>query len=747
MSRSTSPIARHAGRGSARSASAAPASPAIPAPTRSRRRTADSRPSPPRPRAWRALEVFPAEINLTTARDRQSIVVQATYADGITRDVTARGRRSRRPTPRSLKRDGADLLPGGRRRDDAGGRVRRPDASRCRSRSPRPRSSPPLSFRLDVMPVFMRAGCNTGSCHGAARGKDGFRISLFGFDPEGDHYRLTREMVGRRINLAVPADSTLLEKATGAVPHTGGKRFEPASELYQTLHQLDRGRRPERRRRPSCPRSSASTSIPRHGVLDGKGATQQMTVRARYSDGTDRDVTSLAVFLTNNEGSAAVNARRPRHRRRARRGVRHGPVRDLHRRLAVHRAAQGPEVRVPAGARGQLHRQAGRRQAQEAADRPLGRLRRRDLPAPGLPRHRRPAADRRGVRPVHGLDRPGQAGEAGRRAARAQGVLRDLGDQVGRAAADPLDHHGQLQGDVPLLQLAGRASSPRTCRWTRWCRSCSAPAAARSRTPATNFYQTTTETLPADRERRPGVHGHADPVRPVPQPPVRPLDAERLLRLRRVLRPDRPQAGRGLPRDDRLQLGRRRGDAPGRRPGDDAEVPGRRGARRRRARTAASSWRSGSPRRRIPGSRPRSPTASGPTSWASGIVEPVDDVRVSNPASNPELLEALGKHFTDTKYDLKALVRDICNSRTYQRTTQRNESNASDERNFAHALVRRIKAENLLDTISAVTEHEGQVPGPAARRPGRADRRRPRARPTSSPPSAGPPARRSARAR
>ena len=54
------------------------------------------------------------------------------------------------------------------------------------------------------MPVFMRAGCNTGSCHGAARGKDGFRLSLFGFDPEGDYNRLTREMVGRRVNLAVP---------------------------------------------------------------------------------------------------------------------------------------------------------------------------------------------------------------------------------------------------------------------------------------------------------------------------------------------------------------------------------------------------------------------------------------------------------------------------------------------------------------------------------------------------------------
>ena len=94
-----------------------------------------------------------------------------------------------------------------------------------------------------------------------------------------------------------------------------------------------------------------------------------------------------------------------------------------------------------------------------------------------------------------------------------------------------------------------------------------------------------------------------------------------------------------------------------------------------------------------------------------GIVEPVDDFRVSNPASNPELLEALGKHFTDTKYDLKALVRDICSSRTYQRATERTESNAGDERNFAHPQIRRIKAENLLDTISQVTETKDKFQG------------------------------------
>jgi hypothetical protein len=87
-----------------------------------------------------------------------------------------------------------------------------------------------------------------------------------------------------------------------------------------------------------------------------------------------------------------------------------------------------------------------------------------------------------------------------------------------------------------------------------------------------------------------------------------------------------------------------------------------------------------------------------------GIVEPFDDVRISNPASNPELLEALAKKFTEYNYDFKKLVRDICVSKTYQRSTQRNESNLTDERNFAHQTVRRIKAESMLDIISEVTQ-------------------------------------------
>src|SRR5438045_7166680 len=79
------------------------------------------------------------------------------------------------------------------------------------------------SFRADIMPIFFRAGCNVGTCHGSARGKDGFMLSLFGYDPKGDYERIVSDMIGRRVNTSVPKRSLLLLKATGDVDHTGGQ--------------------------------------------------------------------------------------------------------------------------------------------------------------------------------------------------------------------------------------------------------------------------------------------------------------------------------------------------------------------------------------------------------------------------------------------------------------------------------------------------------------------------------------------
>ncbi|MBM4076640.1 MAG: DUF1549 domain-containing protein, partial [Planctomycetes bacterium] len=250
-----------------------------------------------------SLSVYPSDINLTTSKDRQLVVVQAVQADGITRDVSMNATWTL-ANPALCRQEGTTFYPVA----DGQTELKVEYAGKALSvpvkveQATQPR---PISFKLDVMPVWMKTGCNTGSCHGAARGKDGFRLSLFGFDPDGDFLRITRELPGRRIDFGVPDTSLLVEKAIGVVPHTGGKRFERDSELCQTLVDWIAA---------GCPRDpdNIATCVglevyPKEGVLDGEGATQQVTVRAKYSDGTDRDVTSLALFLSNNDTSAAIN--------------------------------------------------------------------------------------------------------------------------------------------------------------------------------------------------------------------------------------------------------------------------------------------------------------------------------------------------------------------------------------------------------------------------------------------------------
>ena len=162
----------------------------------------------------------------------------------------------------------------------------------------------PISFKNDVVPVFMRGGCNGGACHGAGTGKDGFRLSLFGYDPEGDYYRIVEEYVGRRINLAVPEKSLLLEKAAGRVPHTGGEIFKPDSDYYQTLLAWIEQGAPQDP--PDTPEPLRLELTPEKLTFTGSGE-QQAEVIAHYSDGSRRNVADLAVYLASNDAVASID--------------------------------------------------------------------------------------------------------------------------------------------------------------------------------------------------------------------------------------------------------------------------------------------------------------------------------------------------------------------------------------------------------------------------------------------------------
>jgi len=162
------------------------------------------------------------------------------------------------------------------------------------------------SFRRDVMPVFFRAGCNAGTCHGSARGKDGFMLSLFGYDPAGDYRRTVEEIPGRRINVAMPEESLLLLKSIGAVPHTGGKRFERDSELAKTLISWIEAGAPDDV--GDVPDVADIAVSEQSLVFEKAGQTADLKVTATYTDGSTRDVTSLALFGTNNSSVAEIDS-------------------------------------------------------------------------------------------------------------------------------------------------------------------------------------------------------------------------------------------------------------------------------------------------------------------------------------------------------------------------------------------------------------------------------------------------------
>ncbi|HEX4123112.1 MAG TPA: Ig-like domain-containing protein, partial [Tepidisphaeraceae bacterium] len=245
------------------------------------------------------LEVSPTSMKLQTSRDAQAFVARLLGADGVSIDVTPDVKIL---LPTVVRNVGNVLLPAadgsGKVVVSYGGHSATIDVTVSKAAADRA-----ISFKLDVMPIFMRAGCNSGGCHGSARGKDGFHLSLFGFDPDGDYQRITREMGTRRVNLAIPEQSLILLKPTAQVPHTGGERFKINSPMYATLLRwLDAGAPQDP---PTVAHADSLEILPSQLVLD-EGTSQRLTVRAHYSDGTERDVTQLAVFSTTNDACATV---------------------------------------------------------------------------------------------------------------------------------------------------------------------------------------------------------------------------------------------------------------------------------------------------------------------------------------------------------------------------------------------------------------------------------------------------------
>ncbi len=161
-----------------------------------------------------------------------------------------------------------------------------------------------VKFELDVMPILTVAGCNQGACHGKARGQNGFALSLLGFDAEFDYSAIVKEGRGRRVFPASPETSLLLRKATGQIPHGGGARLKLDEPHYQTLRRWVAQGMP--RAGANDPRLVRVKLTPSERPLK-TGETQQLKVTAYYSDGSEHDVTALSAFQSNDVPIAAVD--------------------------------------------------------------------------------------------------------------------------------------------------------------------------------------------------------------------------------------------------------------------------------------------------------------------------------------------------------------------------------------------------------------------------------------------------------
>jgi len=162
---------------------------------------------------------------------------------------------------------------------------------------------PSVDFRTEVVAALGRGGCNQGACHGSPQGKGGLRLSLRGFDPDLDFVTLTREALGRRIDVFAPTDSLILNKAAGRVPHQGGRRFQEQDRAYRLLRDwIAEGCRPS----TAAKRPIGLDVLPSRRFLDAASPRQQLAVRAHFEDGSVRDVTDLTVFSSSNEADAPV---------------------------------------------------------------------------------------------------------------------------------------------------------------------------------------------------------------------------------------------------------------------------------------------------------------------------------------------------------------------------------------------------------------------------------------------------------
>ena len=579
------------------------------------------------------------------------------------------------------------------------------------------------NFVRDVNPVISKMGCNAGTCHGAKDGKNGFKLSLRGYDPEFDVRAFADDLAGRRVNFASPDDSLMLLKATAAVPHEGGQRTKPDSDYYQILRDwIAHGCELE----TDVAKVKSIEILPENPVVERIGDEQQMRVVATYTDGTRRDVTAEAFVESGNTDVAT--AADPALVKSVRRGE--APL------LARFEGAYAATTLTVMGDRSgfeweeppkfnhidELVAAKWKRMkilpSELCTDEEF--IRRAHLDLTGLP----PTVE--DVRAFLDDSRPTQ--EKRNEVIERLVGSNDYVDYWANKWADLLQVNRKFLGSEGAAAFRDwiREQVKENVPYNEFSYDILTASGSNRENPAASYYkilrtpedtmENTTHLFLATRFNCNKCHDH--PFERWTQDQYYEMSAF----FARVDFKKDPESG-----DKRIGGTAVEGSKPLYEivyDKDEGEV--------KHERTGAvtppdfpypTEFKAGENASR------RERLASWITSadndyfarsyvnrvWGyltgTGLIEPLDDIRAGNPPSNPELLDWLTTRFVESGFDVQQLIKTICQSRTYQLSIKTHRWNVDDTVNFSHAKPRRLPAEVLYDTLYRALGAKSHFPG------------------------------------
>ena len=580
-----------------------------------------------------------------------------------------------------------------------------------------------VDFVRDVNPTLSRLGCNSGTCHGAQAGKNGFKLSLRGYDPLYDVRSLADDLAGRRVNAASPTDSLMLTKPLGLVPHTGGKLIEPGDNQALVLYQwIASGAKLNL----DVPRVAKIELSPNNPVIPLPGGIQQLRVVATYTDGNSRDVTRDAFLESGNtEVGAVLEGARVQALRRG-----EVPV------LARFEGAYAATTLTVMGDRTGFESKIA--QAAHPIDRFVAaKWERMKIQPSGLCSDseflRRIYLDLTGLPPTPERVRAFLADETDSKTKREREIDALLAsdaftDHWTNKWSDLLQVNSKFLGKEGAAKFKDwiRSSIAENKPYDRFVYEILTASGSNREHPAASYYkilrtpeetvENSTHLFLAVRFNCNKCHDH----------PFERWTQDQYYQTAAFF------AQVGLKKDEASGNAMIGGTAvEGAKPlweevfdtnaGDikhqrtqqvvapklpfDCQYAAPEGAPRR---TQFASWVTAP-------SNPYFAKSFVNRMWGyllgKGLIEPIDDIRAGNPPSIPDLLDFLEKDFKEHAFNVRHLIRTICTSEVYQLSIEPNRWNADDDRNYSRALPRRLPAEVLYDAIHQVTGAVSKLPG------------------------------------